>query len=81
MSDATPAESAALVRERNAVEARPARIIGRPPEKGHLGEWIAAQIFDIELETSASREAVDGRFRTGRLAEQRRRLEPFGLEG
>jgi hypothetical protein len=34
---------------------------------GHLGEWIAAQVFDIELETSASRAAIDGRFKTGSL--------------
>ena len=35
---------------------------------GHAGEWIAARIFDIELEVSASATAVDGNFRTGPLA-------------
>ena len=34
---------------------------------GHLGDWIAAQIFDIELETSAVTVAIDGRFRSGPL--------------
>jgi hypothetical protein len=68
MTDTSLAEVAALLRERNAVDARLAHIIGRPPEKGHLSEWIAAQIFDIDLETSASHKAIDGQFRSGALA-------------
>jgi hypothetical protein len=68
MSDTSLAEVAALLRERNALDARLGQIVGRPPEKGHLGEWIASQIFDIKLETSASRKAIDGQFRTGLLA-------------
>jgi hypothetical protein len=68
MSDTSLAEVAALLRERNALDARLGQILGRPPEKGHLGEWIASQIFDIQLETSASHKAIDGRFRTGLLA-------------
>jgi hypothetical protein len=34
---------------------------------GHLGEWIAAQIFNIELEPSAAAAGIDGRFRSGAL--------------
>jgi hypothetical protein len=34
---------------------------------GHLGEWIAAQIFDIELESSAAAAGIDGHFRSGLL--------------
>jgi hypothetical protein len=34
---------------------------------GHLGEWIAAQVFDIELEASAVAAGIDGRFRSGPL--------------
>jgi hypothetical protein len=34
---------------------------------GHLGEWIAARIFDIALEHSATTAAFDGRFTTGAL--------------
>jgi hypothetical protein len=33
----------------------------------HLGEWIAAQVFDIELEQSAVTATIDGRFRSGPL--------------
>jgi hypothetical protein len=35
---------------------------------GHAGEWIAAQIFDIELEKNAAAPAYDGRFRSGPFA-------------
>lgn len=34
---------------------------------GHLGEWNASQVFDIELETSAVAAAIDGRLRAGPL--------------
>jgi hypothetical protein len=34
---------------------------------GHLGEWIASVVFDIELESSASAKGIDGRFRSGPL--------------
>jgi hypothetical protein len=35
---------------------------------GHLGEWIAARVFDISLEESATAPGIDGRFRSGPLA-------------
>lgn len=47
------ARAASLLRERNAIDAELARLIQRPMTSGHLGEWIAAQVFDIELEVSA----------------------------
>lgn len=56
---------AELLAERNAIDASIAQIIGRPVASGHLGEWVAAKIFDIELEGSASAAGVDGRFRSG----------------
>jgi hypothetical protein len=34
---------------------------------GHLGEWIASQVFDIALEVSAVAEGIDGVFRSGAL--------------
>lgn len=61
-------EIAALVRERNAIDHRIAAIIGRPHVSGHLGEWLAARIFDIRLELSATAAAIDGRFTTGPLS-------------
>jgi hypothetical protein len=61
------AQAAALLRERNAVDGELARLIQRPMTSGHLGEWIAAQIFDIKLEPSAAAAGIDGRFRSGAL--------------
>lgn len=58
---------AELIAQRNAIDAEIAEITGRPPVSGHLGEWIASQIFDIELENSAANPAIDGRFRSGPL--------------
>ncbi|MEV0728028.1 hypothetical protein [Polymorphospora sp. NPDC050346] len=59
---------AALLEERNAIDAEIARHIGRPMTAGHLGEWIAAQVFDIDLAAAANVRAIDGRFASGPLA-------------
>ena len=58
---------AALLRKRNAVDAKLARLVQRPMTSGHLGEWIAAKVFDIRLEGSAVAAGIDGRFRSGPL--------------
>ena len=55
-----------LLRERNRIDGEIAAHIGRPMTSGHLGE-IAAGIFDVELEQSASAAAWDGHFRFGPL--------------
>jgi hypothetical protein len=64
------AHAASLLRERNAIDAELARLIQRPMTSGHLGEWIAAQVFDIELEVSAVAAGIDGHFRSGPLQER-----------
>ena len=56
---------AELLQERNAIDDQIAATMKRPMTSGHLGEWIAAQVFDIELEASATTAAFDGRFRSG----------------
>lgn len=61
---------AQLLRERNAIDAEIAAIMHRPMTSGHLGEWIASQIFDIALEPSAVAEGIDGSFRSGPLQGQ-----------
>ena len=61
---------AQLLRERNAIDAEIATIMHRPMTSGHLGEWIASQIFDIALEASAVAEGIDGSFRSGPLQGQ-----------
>ena len=35
---------------------------------GHAGEWIAKQIFDLDLEKAANAAGIDGRFLSGPLA-------------
>jgi hypothetical protein len=56
-----------LLRARNAIDTGLARIVQRPMASGHLGEWLASRIFDIELEQVAVTPAFDGRFRSGCL--------------
>ena len=64
------AHLADLLRTRNGIDSEIARIIGRPLVAGHMGEWVASRIFDVELHTSATNRGSDGRFRSGPLAGQ-----------
>ncbi|MCX2949761.1 hypothetical protein [Lentzea sp. NEAU-D7] len=57
---------AELLRERNRIDAELSSCIGRPALTGHLGEWIAAKVFGIALETSRG---INGRFRDGRTVD------------
>jgi hypothetical protein len=61
-------ELARLLRVRNPIDTEISQIIHRPMTAGHAGEWIAAHVFDIELESIASMAAYDGHFRSGPLA-------------
>jgi hypothetical protein len=61
------AQLARLLHRRNEIDEQIAAIIQRPVAAGHLGEWIASAVFNIELEPSATTAAVDGRFRAGKL--------------
>ena len=56
---------AELLRARDSIDAEIAVITGRLMTSGHLGEWIASRVFDIELEPSAAAAAMDGWFRSG----------------
>jgi hypothetical protein len=57
----------------NDIDARIVRIIGRPMTSGNLGEYIAAKIFDLELESTVVTATIDGRVRSGPLAGNRQR--------
>ena len=59
-----------LLDQRNANERAIAELIGRPGQPGHVGEFIAARIFDIDLEPSANQPGYDGRFGSGPLAQK-----------
>ncbi len=58
---------ALLIRQRNDVEVEITRIIGRPAQIGHIGEYIAAKVFRIALASSATEKGYDGRFEEGPL--------------
>jgi hypothetical protein len=62
------ARLAALLRERNALDEQIASLTGYPPHPDHLGEYVAAAIFDIVLNQSKSHKRTDGMFRLGPLA-------------
>lgn len=59
---------AELIAQRNAVSAEITAVTGRPALIGHLGEFIASEIFDIRLESSATNKGFDGRFASGPLS-------------
>lgn len=61
-SEAIPS-LAQLLADRSGIDARIAALIGRPALPGHIGEWLAAKVFDIELAESATHKALDGWFR------------------
>lgn len=67
MTDDEVAHIARLLSQRNAIDDTIAAVIQRPMTAGHLGEWIASQVFGIELEQSAVTAAIDGHFRFGPL--------------
>ena len=69
---------AELIRVRNANEVAISRIIGRPAQIGHIGEYIASKIFGIELEDSAVHPGSDGRFIDGPLAGKSVNIKMYG---
>lgn len=57
-----------LIKARNAIDDQIAAIIDRPASIGHIGEFIASQVFGIVLEESAVCKGHDGCFADGPLA-------------
>lgn len=60
-------ELARLIKAKNAADEKIAKIVGRPALIGHVGEFIASNIFRIELNQSASTKGTDGVFKEGPL--------------
>ena len=67
-----------LIRQRNENEVKIARIIGRPAQIGHVGEYLASAIFNIALEESATTPGYDGRFVEGPLAGKTVNVKTYG---
>lgn len=58
---------AELLNDRNHIAVEISGIIGTPVQIGHVGEYIASQVFSITLEESASTPAIDGFFQKAAL--------------
>jgi len=67
-----------LIRVRNANEVAITRIIGRPAQIGHVGEYIASKVFDIKLEESAVHAGSDGVFTDGPLVGKSVNIKMYG---
>jgi hypothetical protein len=59
---------AELIKQRNTVEVEMTAFTGRPATLGHLGEYIAGNVFGIDLLKSAAHKGIDGHFATGPLS-------------
>ena len=70
---------ASLIRQRNHVDAEIAAAIGRPAHPGHIGDFAAAAIFDIELLESAT-QGADGHFTGGPLAGRSVNIKKYSLD-
>ncbi|HEX4836002.1 MAG TPA: hypothetical protein VFW01_06685 [bacterium] len=69
-----------LLRRHNAIGDEIAQVIGRPAERGHVGEYVASRIFGIALEGSARKRAQDGRFISGPLADRTVNVKWYGKQ-
>ena len=58
---------AALIHQRNDLDAIIAQVIGRPAASGNISEFVAATIFGIKLHASATQKGSDGIFPAGPL--------------
>ena len=71
---------ASLIEQRNLVEGEIAATIGRPAHPGHVGEFVAAAIFDIKLVESATHKGIDGHFTRGPLAGRSVNIKKYSLD-
>jgi hypothetical protein len=73
---------ASLLSEFNRVANQITAITGRPTTLGHVGEFIASQVFAIRLQQSASGKGLDGHFTEGPLSGKSVNIKWYGkLEG
>lgn len=61
---------ARLIKDKERIKKEIASIIGRQAQLGHVGEYVAAHIFNVKLEESASHKGSDGVFKEGPLKNQ-----------
>ncbi len=73
------AQLAEFIRKRNSLEREITALIGCSAQIGHIGEYVAARIFHIELEESASRKSIDGHFSDGPLKDRTVNVKWYAL--
>jgi hypothetical protein len=71
---------ARLIKARNKIDDEIASVIGRPPERGHVGEYVAANIFRIVLNQSAAQPGNDGYFSEGPLTGKSVNIKCYGKQ-
>lgn len=71
---------AELIKARTAIDNQIAALIGRPAERGHTGEYIAAAVFGITLQESAAHKGSDGYFTAGPLAGRAVNIKWYGKQ-
>lgn len=69
---------AKIIKRKNTIDDEVSAIVERPALIGHVGEYIASKVFDIKLEESASRKAIDGIFRKGKIAGKTVNIKWYG---
>jgi hypothetical protein len=74
------AKVAKLLSDRNVIDAHISQLIQRPATQGHIGEFIAAHVFDIRLMDSACNKTIDGYFVSGPLAGRSVDVKFYGLQ-
>ena len=74
-------ELAKLLSKRNSIDEEIGAIIGRPALTGHIGEYIASQVFNIELSDSASEKSIDGHFKSGNLVGKSVNIKYYTVKG
>lgn len=67
-----------LLRARDDLDARIAALTGRSARPGDIGEFIAEQVFDIELAGTATQAGYDGTFRSGPFAGRTVNVKIYG---
>ncbi len=71
---------ASLIQQRNRVDGEIAAAIGRPAHAGHIGRFVSAAIFDIQLNESATHHGSSGHFASGPLVGRSVSIRKYSLD-
>ena len=68
------------LRRRNSIDDEIAAMIDRPAHSSHLGEFVAAEIFNIKLAESAVQKGSDGHFISGPITGRSVNVKKYSLD-